>query len=59
MKKLAKGEVLILRTCAPDGSSYGGKFKWPKSGPVKCEDFEPLEGSSYELSRMRKTGVRL
>ena len=41
MKKLAKGEVLILRTCAPDGSSYGGQFKWPKSGPVKCDDFEP------------------
>jgi hypothetical protein len=42
MKKLAKGEVLILRTCAPDGSSYGGKFKWPKSGPVKCDDFKPI-----------------
>jgi hypothetical protein len=41
MKNLEKGEVLILRTCAPDGSSYGGQFKWPKSGPVKCDDFKP------------------
>jgi hypothetical protein len=41
MKNLEKGEVLILRTCAPDGSSYCGQFKWPKSGPVKCDDFKP------------------
>ena len=32
--------VLVLRTCAADMTSYGG-FKWPKSGPVKCDDWKP------------------
>ena len=40
MKKLLKGEALMLRTCRPDGISYND-FKWPKSGPVKCKDWEP------------------
>jgi len=40
MKKLLRGEALMLRTCAADGTSYNG-FKWPKSGPVKCNDWRP------------------
>ena len=39
MKKLAKGEALMLRTCKADGTSYGG-FKWPNKGPVKCSDWD-------------------
>ena len=40
MKKLLKGEALMLRTCQADGTSYNG-FKWPKSGPVTCPDWKP------------------
>ena len=39
IKKLAKGEALMLRTCNPDGSSHGG-FMWPKSGHVSCSDWK-------------------
>ena len=39
MKKLAKGEALMLRTCNADGTSYGG-FKWPNKGPVKCSKWD-------------------
>ena len=42
MKKLnlKKGEVLVLRTCSPDGSSRHG-FVWPKSGVATCPDWKP------------------
>jgi len=40
MKKLKQGEALMLRTCNADGKSYGG-FQWPKSGSVKCDDWNP------------------
>jgi hypothetical protein len=33
-------EVLILRTCNADMTSYGG-FKWPGSGPVEAPDWKP------------------
>ena len=33
-------KVLVLRTCRPDMSSYGG-FRWPESGPVACPDWSP------------------
>src|SRR5579859_3679560 len=48
MKKLLKGEALMLRTCRPDGKSYGG-FKWPKSGPVKCKDWKPQPTCGHGL----------
>ena len=32
--------VLVLRTCAEDGSSHNG-FKWPLSGPVEAKDWKP------------------
>jgi hypothetical protein len=34
--------VLVLRTCAADGSSSHG-FKWPESGPVEAPDWKPTE----------------
>ena len=46
--KLVKGEALMLRTCAADGSSYGG-FKWPKSGPVTCPDWKPEAACGHGL----------
>lgn len=33
-------KVLILRTCKPDATSFGG-FQWPRSGHVVCPDWEP------------------
>lgn len=32
--------VLVLRTSRADGTSYGG-FQWPKTGYVKCDDWNP------------------
>lgn len=32
--------VLVIRTCGPDMTSYGG-FRWPQSGPVEAPDWEP------------------
>jgi hypothetical protein len=34
------GDVLVLRTCNADMTSYGG-FKWPESGPAECPDWSP------------------
>ena len=50
MKKivLKKGEALMLRTCASDGTSYGG-FKWPKKGAVKCDDWQPVAECGHGL----------
>ena len=31
--------VLVLRTCAPDLTGYGG-FQWPESGPVEAPDWD-------------------
>lgn len=31
---------LILRTCAPDMTGYGG-FRWPESGYVEAPDWDP------------------
>lgn len=36
---LRKGEVLVLRCCKADMSSYGG-FIWPKTGAVKAPDWK-------------------
>ena len=36
--KLPENKVLVLRTCNYDMTSHGG-FKWPTSGPVKCDDW--------------------
>ena len=39
---LPPGRALVLRTCKADMSSnseYADGFKWPKSGPVKCDDW--------------------
>ena len=36
----AVATVLILRTCAADGTSHSG-FKWPTKGPVSCDDWNP------------------
>src|SRR3990167_7962561 len=32
-------EVIVLRTCNADMTSYNG-FKWPESGQVKCDDWD-------------------
>lgn len=39
MRKLEPYEILILRTCQPDGTSHGG-FKWPMSGQVEAPDWQ-------------------
>ena len=36
--RLRKDEVLILRTCNNDGTSYNG-FQWPKAGEVEAKDW--------------------
>ncbi len=33
-------DVLILRTCSADMTSYGG-FQWPTGGPVEAPDWDP------------------
>ena len=40
--KLKKNEVLILRTCNADMTSYG-EFVWPELGYVEAPDWEPTE----------------
>ena len=39
------GHVLVLRTCRPDGGSpniaQSNGFVWPRSGPVRCADWDP------------------
>ncbi len=37
---LREGEVLVLRTCKPDGKSRCD-FQWPMSGEVSCPDWLP------------------
>ena len=37
--KFSKNEVLVLRTCNSDMTSYN-KFLWPKSGFVEALDWE-------------------
>ena len=39
MRKLEPYEILILRTCQPNGTSHGG-FKWPMSGQVEAPDWQ-------------------
>jgi len=36
----APQKAYMLRTCAADGTSYGG-FRWPKEGAVSCPDWDP------------------
>jgi len=36
--KLADGEILVLRTCSPQMTSYG-EFTWPRSGHVEAPDW--------------------
>jgi hypothetical protein len=45
---LGPGEILVLRTCSPDGTSYGG-FRWPLTGPVECPDWEPTDLCGHGL----------
>jgi hypothetical protein len=33
--------ALVLRTCAPDRTSYHGRFSWPAAGPVAAPDWDP------------------
>ena len=40
--------VLVLRTCASDGTSYGGCC-WPESGPVECGDWDPAPTCEHGL----------
>jgi hypothetical protein len=42
LAKVKVETVLVLRTCAADGSSSHG-FKWPESGPVEATDWKPTE----------------
>ena len=41
-KTNSDGNVLVLRTCNADLTSYGG-FKWPESGNVECPDWKPTK----------------
>ena len=36
--RLRKNEILVLRTCSPDGKSHGG-FQWPDKGTVEAPDW--------------------
>ena len=40
MPRKPKYDVLVLRTCNADMTSRNG-FKWPKRGPVSCNDWDP------------------
>ena len=40
--------TLVLRTVAPDMTSYGG-FVWPKEGPVECPDWDPTPECGHGL----------
>jgi hypothetical protein len=39
---------LVLRTCKPDMTGYGG-FKWPERGPVKAPDWNPIQACGQGL----------
>ena len=39
---LQKDEILVLRNCKADGTSYGG-FKWPQSGYIECPDWQDTD----------------
>jgi hypothetical protein len=40
--------VLVLRTCAADLTSYG-RFQWPESGPAECPDWDPTPECGHGL----------
>ncbi len=40
--------LLVLRTCSPDMTSYGG-FEWPEEGPVGAPDWEPTDVCGHGL----------
>jgi hypothetical protein len=40
--------VLVIRTCGPDMTSYGG-FRWPVSGPVEAPDWDPTPECGHGL----------
>ena len=49
---LPPGKVLVLRTCKADMSSnseYANGFRWPKSGLVKCDDWQPTKECGHGL----------
>lgn len=50
MKKLKKNEILVLRTCAKNGESYGG-FTWPLTvgAVVTAPDWEPTNNCGNGL----------
>ena len=49
---LPPGKALVLRTCKADMSSNAEEangFKWPKAGPVACDDWEPTPKCGHGL----------
>ena len=49
---LPPGKALVLRTCKADMSSnseYANGFRWPKSGLVKCDDWQPTKECGHGL----------
>ena len=46
--RLLKNEVLVIRTCNSDYTSYNG-FKWPKLGHVCAPDWEPTYECGHGL----------
>ena len=49
---LPLGKALVLRTCKADLSSNAEEangFKWPKAGPVKCDDWQPTKECGHGL----------
>ena len=49
---LPPGKALVLRTCKADMSSNAEEangFKWPKAGPVACDDWEPTPECGHGL----------
>ncbi len=45
----AEGKALVLRTSAPNGTSYHGSFQWPASGPVECPDWQATSECGHGL----------
>ncbi len=46
--ELQSNEILVLRNCHADGSSYNG-FVWPKSGYVECPDWQDDDNCGHGL----------
>jgi hypothetical protein len=53
MKAKKSNMIPVLSTCNADLTSYGG-FVWPRSGPVKCHDWESTYKCGHGLHGLPK-----